>query len=370
MYKGRNPMVMVVLLLAAQLVLCCLPLPIPVEVSGRRVDVDSDATVGEALLAAGIGLRWGNLLDVEGRLLKEGGGGPPLVLLNGHSALLSEKVKPYDKVSVRNGLDVRETLGERAETIYPPPPQLVGKGAFISSKIWEENGLKMRIIGSVSREIVGERILKQPMPTVLEKADRFLDGAVALTFDDGPDPRYTPLILSILREKGVPATFFVIGREAERHPHILREIAASSCEIGNHSYSHNYLGGNSYDRIAEELDRTQQVVLQATGERCRWFRPPGGDSSPYLFQVALQRGYRIALWNVDPWDWKRPKPRSIWRRILTQMRPGAVVVMHDGGGERDGTLQALPTIIDELRVRGYRFVTLDELYESPKQTSN
>lgn len=370
MHKGHNLMGMVVLLLVAQLVLCCLPFPIPVEVNGRRVDVDSDAMVGEALAAAGIELHRGDLLGLEGRLLREGGGGPPLVLLNGHPAPLSKKVKPYDEISVRNGLDVKETLEERAETIYPPPPQLVGRGAFIDIKSWEEGGLKMRVTGSVSHEIVDERVLRQPMPTILKRVDMPLDGAVALTFDDGPDPRYTPLILSILREKGVPATFFVIGREAGRYPHILQEIVASGCEIGNHSYSHAYLGDASYNRIAEELDGTQQIVLQATGKRCRWFRPPGGDSSPYLFQVALQRGYRIALWNVDPWDWERPKPRSIWRRILRQMRPGAVVVMHDGGGKRDGTLRALPTIIDELRARGYRFVTLDELYESPKQISN
>lgn len=187
--------------------------------------------------------------------------------------------------------------------------------------------------------------------------------AVALTFDDGPDPFYTPQILDVLDQFGARATFFVLGSEAERYPHLLRLIAGRGHEVGTHSYAHRNLTRLSGQSVISELARADQVISQAVGTRPRDLRPPYGFVNDTVLDVAGQFGYRIILWTDehDTRDWSRPNSSVIVSRALSRAEKGMIVLLHDSGGNRDQTLKALPAILAQLRERGYQCVTVDEL---------
>lgn len=178
--------------------------------------------------------------------------------------------------------------------------------------------------------------------------------AVALTFDDGPAD-LTPEFLRVLREKGAHATFFQVGRPMAGRAETMRRILAEGHELANHTMDH-----------AEYPSRAQIAAASAriaayTGFTPCLFRPPGGAVNGAVIAAAGSLGMRTVTWDVDPADWTNPGAAAIGSRVLGAVRPGSIVLMHDGGGPRGGTLAALPGIIDALRARGYRLVTVTEL---------
>lgn len=180
---------------------------------------------------------------------------------------------------------------------------------------------------------------------------------VALTFDDGPGP-YTHQILDVLAAKHVHATFCQIGRQVGDYLQTERRIVAEGNSLCNHSWDHIYARTTAAATIPEEIDRTNAAIAGDCGVRPRLMRAPGGLWTPALF-AALRARHMVPLgWAVDPDDWKEPGTATIVSRVLAQVQPGAVILMHDGGGNRDQTVAALATIIDTLRSRGYSFVTL------------
>jgi peptidoglycan/xylan/chitin deacetylase (PgdA/CDA1 family)/spore germination protein YaaH/GT2 family glycosyltransferase len=191
-------------------------------------------------------------------------------------------------------------------------------------------------------------------------------GLVALTFDDGPDPVWTPRILDVLRREHVPGTFFVIGKEAQAHPELLREEIRSGDVIGNHTYSHPDLNTSPAWRTKAEILGAQAVIEGITGRKPTMFRSPygGGDHAargPGSDQLAADLGLHAVSWNVDSGDWLRPGPGIITTRVTHAPPSRAVVLLHDGGGDRAQTLAALPQIIHTLRDSGYLFTTADAL---------
>jgi len=179
---------------------------------------------------------------------------------------------------------------------------------------------------------------------------------VALTFDDGPNPPYTGQILGILARYQVPATFFCVGLQASAHPADIAGMAAAGHGLGNHTWSHPFLPDLTRAQLAEQLDRTDEAVSRAAGGREPGpFRPPYGSRSPDVLRWLDERGSPIVLWDVDPSDWARPGAVVIAGRVLTQARPGTIILMHDGGGDRSQTVAALPLIIEGLLDRGFRF---------------
>jgi peptidoglycan-N-acetylglucosamine deacetylase len=177
---------------------------------------------------------------------------------------------------------------------------------------------------------------------------------VALTFDDGPSP-YTHRVLRILRRFRVPATFFLIGQQVGPFRREARAELRAGEEIGNHSLRHSFLPSRG------DLARTNQVIRRATGFRPCLFRPPGGAVNSRVVGSALSLGMDTITWDVDPRDWSRPGTGAIVSRVLGAVRPGSIVLMHDGGGPRGETVAALPTILRVLRHRGYRFETVSAL---------
>lgn len=185
---------------------------------------------------------------------------------------------------------------------------------------------------------------------------------VALTFDDGPYPRWTERYLAVLRAQDTPATFFLVGQRARRYPEETQAIAAAGHEVGSHSASHTRLAGRPNEEIARDLYRTARDLQQLAGREVRLFRPPYGDYTEAVVEVARALGQATVTWEVDPRDWENPPAEKIAARVLDRVRPGSIVILHEG---RANTLAALPEIIRALRERGYALVTVSQLLLAP-----
>jgi peptidoglycan-N-acetylglucosamine deacetylase len=177
---------------------------------------------------------------------------------------------------------------------------------------------------------------------------------VALTFDDGPS-EYTDDFLAVLREKGVPGTFFEIGQEMPGREEVMRQILAEGDEIGDHTMNHVEFPG--YDQIAGAGAR---IRAYTHFEPCL-FRPPSGGVNSGILATAGSLGMRTIDWDVDPQDWSLPGTEAIYANVVSHARNGSIILMHDGGGPRSETLDALPRVIDALRARGLGFATVSEL---------
>lgn len=180
---------------------------------------------------------------------------------------------------------------------------------------------------------------------------------VILTFDDGPSPQYTPKVLALLRQYGVRATFFEIGQNVARYPAITRRVHAAGHSVQNHTWSHTDLRRMSWTRFRSEVLTTDRVIRAQTGVTPHCLRPPYGGANALTYRRAASLGKKLRLWTVDPADWSRPGTSTIVRRVLSKVRNGSVILLHDGGGNRSQTVAALPTILRTLKARGYTFYT-------------
>lgn len=183
--------------------------------------------------------------------------------------------------------------------------------------------------------------------------------AVALTFDDGPHPDWTPKVLDQLRATRIKATFCVVGREVRRHPALVVRIVREGHSLCNHSWQHDLdLGRRSESQIRADLSRTSGEIQRVVpGTPVAYYRQPGGKWTPQLIKVAKALGMVPLHWDVDPVDWAKPKPAVITSRVGKQVRPGSIILLHDGGGDRSATIAACPYVFESLR-RKYGIVRL------------
>ena len=191
---------------------------------------------------------------------------------------------------------------------------------------------------------------------------------IALTFDDGPDPKWTPMILDILKKYNVKATFFLVGSQAEQYPDLVKRIVDEGHIVGNHTYTHANLAVIPQREVDLELNATQRLIESITGRSTILFRPPyNADSNPTHvdelepLDQAFELGYLVVLENIDPEDWARPGTDVIVDRVKELRRDGSLVLLHDAGGNRQQTVDALPQIIEWLQTRGDQIVPLSEL---------
>jgi peptidoglycan/xylan/chitin deacetylase (PgdA/CDA1 family) len=211
-----------------------------------------------------------------------------------------------------------------------------------------------------------KRLLQREM-TDLQADDRLLYASnthlpqIALTFDDGPHPCYTPQVLAILQKYGVKATFFCVGQSVAAYPDIVKEAYAAGHVIANHSWSHPNMALFSRSRIRSELTRTSEVIEQAIGVRPIFFRPPYGAFSAQVLKQADGLGLTTVIWNIRATDWSKPGVDVIAKRILKRSVHGGIILLHDSGGDRSQTVAALPDIIVGLQQRGFTFVTLEQM---------
>lgn len=191
---------------------------------------------------------------------------------------------------------------------------------------------------------------------------------VAITFDDGPNPLYTPAVLDILAEHGIKATFFMVGRHVEQYPEIARRIVAEGHDIGNHTYSHRSLVPLSPEKVYEEIVRAETIIEEVTGKRPHLFRPPRGVYSQTVRDIAAKRSYTICLWSISSQDWREISSREVTSRVLEHVCGGDILLFHDSGnlvsaqgGYRQNTIRALPIILAGLEERGLTPVSMQEL---------
>jgi peptidoglycan/xylan/chitin deacetylase (PgdA/CDA1 family) len=187
---------------------------------------------------------------------------------------------------------------------------------------------------------------------------------IAMSFDDGPSPTFTPRLLDILKQRGIKVTFFVIGKNVKHSPEIVARAAAEGHEIGNHTWSHPLLTKLSDAQDQQEINETSEAIFKATGKKPLLFRPPYGAINQRVSNLVEQDGMKIVLWSVDPDDWKRPGSEVVEQRILKGAKPGAIIISHD---IRAGTVSAMPATLDALLAKGYKFVTISELIAMKSQ---
>ncbi|HEY3416089.1 MAG TPA: polysaccharide deacetylase family protein [Armatimonadota bacterium] len=181
---------------------------------------------------------------------------------------------------------------------------------------------------------------------------------IALTFDDGPHPKFTPRILALLKQYHAKATFFVVGEMAEKYPDLVRAEIAAGHSVGNHTYHHVNLTKILEGDVATEIKACGEVLQKINGRAPRLFRPPGGDYDQGVAEAAEALGYTIVLWTDDPGDYAQPGDKVIASRILAHIHPGGIILIHDGIQQ---TIDVLPQILTYLQKQGYQFVTIDQM---------
>ena len=187
---------------------------------------------------------------------------------------------------------------------------------------------------------------------------------IAMTFDDGPDPKLTPKLLDLLKARGIKVTFFVVGQNAAEYPEILKRAVAEGHEVANHSWSHPNFGKMSEAGVTNELQKTQDAITQATGVKPKLLRPPYGSITKSERQwIPARFGYKIILWDVDPLDWKYRNAARVEKEILRQTHQGSIILSHD---IHASTVEAMPATLDALAAKGYKFVTVSGLLAMEK----
>jgi peptidoglycan-N-acetylglucosamine deacetylase len=248
-----------------------------------------------------------------------------------------------------------------------------GDGEILHLAAEPTDGIRSVQVDSASGLVRGEQVKSYPSPWVVRRDGRSAH-RVALTFDDGPDGTWTPMILDTLRAYHAPATFFVIGENVERHIPIMRRLVAEGHEFGNHTFTHPNLALTSPFVTRLQLDATERLLEAVTGRRSAFFRPPYfGDAEPtdstelIPVSIASELGYVTAGLHIDSEDWEEPGVQTIvdtvlaQRRAVTSDRSGNVILLHDSGGDRSQTVAALGPLIDSLRAMGDTLVPLSEL---------
>lgn len=244
-----------------------------------------------------------------------------------------------------------------------------GQGEILEITARPQSGVRTIAFDPKRNLITAEHYTQFPSPYMIT---RHGGGArkVALTFDDGPDPQYTPLILDALHQAGAPGTFFIIGVNGELNPDILRREVAQGHEIGNHTFTHPNISSISSTQFQLELSATQRLLASAVGRHSLLFRPPYAvDAEPETIdqirpiEWASDQGYLVVGMQIDPDDWQLPGVDAIVKRTIEQAERGEgnMILLHDAGGDRSQTVAAIPKIVAELRARGFQFVTVSDL---------
>ena len=325
----------------------------------RRVPLaHSDETVTEVLRSARVTPRSGHLRSVRSGAVLPVGSVAPRYTLDGATALAGSPIRQARTLTVDAGTDEIEATVERDGPPIPPPP-----GPAVEYALWHPGvpGRTRLVVGAVSGEVVATEVDPATPPSpVTEKV-------VALTFDDGPWTGTTDF-LHVLRDRGVRATFCMIGRQIPAMVDSVRQVAAAGMTICNHTVDHNmYLDRALPEVVRADINGGRDAISAALGHPPLFYRPPGGTLSPEIVATAQQAGEQVIHWTLDSMDYRHLSADAISDRVVSLVTPGAIVLMHDGGGDRSQTLAALPKIIDRLHALGYVFATPDGIGPAPAQ---
>jgi len=279
----------------------------------------------------------------------------------------SEDPSIWDALSVPRGFKIDNQTHESLEVLKGTDTITdVGDGEIVTVDESRSDG--MRKLAVDAEGYLTAKYVKFPKFPTLYHQGAGGEHQVAVSFDDGPDPQWTPKILDILKGANVKAAFFLVGANAERYPKLVRRIVDDGHEIGNHTYYHPNLALCWPEHIRLELNATQLLLETITGRATTLFRPPyAADTSPAQLseltplQIAEDLNYLVVLESIDPQDWAKPGADIILRRVKQQRRDGSIILLHDAGGDRSQTVEALPRILEWLHIRGDTVVPLSTL---------
>jgi len=340
-------------------------LPVPVTVNGHAYEVKSGTKV-RTFLSAHFNLvsYQGALKADTGQVLDPKGGKLPRIKVDGHVLYAHEQIGRRATITLARGADIIHPTKQKTVTLSPKAA-VKGNGALIGPLHAGKSGTELQTIDTVTGKVLTSKVITPPVDMLLRAyvTTTVKPKVVALTFDDGPHKDYTAAILAILQQEKIPATFFELGNNIKRYPALSKAVVSGGNLVGLHSWDHKDFTKLTAAQIDSQLGRTQTAFKAATGWETSWFRLPYGNSTPQVDGQLVTHGFRLAYWTVDTNDWKRPGPDAIVAAALKGARPGAIILMHDGGGDRSQTVAALPKIIAGLKAQGYGFVTVDGLYK-------
>jgi peptidoglycan/xylan/chitin deacetylase (PgdA/CDA1 family) len=360
--RSRKPALVITLLVVCVLAVAVMFAPIPITIDSASVWVPQGTTVASLISQGRLARTFGDLLSVKGKVLRRGGGGVPTVHVNGEPATATSTVGVGTRLTSVRGTDfIESTKTVTVETTLSP--RFVGHGPALSMVSSGTPSTTKVVVGAVSGKEVSRRLVSsgEAMVVRLTRAHP-KHKEVALTFDDGPWPNSTDAMLGVLKKAHAKATFFMIGRQVKARAALAKRVLAAGMEIGAHSYSHKLLARASLSVITSEIAGGADAIHSVLGITPRWYRPAGGSTNASVYAEAKRIGLHIVEWSVDPHDYTKPGAKTIAKRVLKNVSSGSVVLMHDGGGNRSQTVAALKIVLRTLKKRGYKAVTLSELY--------
>ena len=329
---------------------------VSVRVNGDPVRLGSTrATLAIALARAGIDPHDGVLRSAGTATVLDTLYDPAVVTVDGIAVSMDARLRKHARIVVDNGIDAVEPTAARTLPIPYPNQDKVGQPGWIAGA----EGEAEEVYGTVSGEVISRRVTREPVAAqqVVVPAAVSAGSSVFLTFDDGPDPTWTLRVLDVLRAAGIKATFCMIGRYARAYPDVARRVVAEGHALCNHTDSHASLDRLSAAAVEAEIQNAGNSIQAATGVRPTLFRFPYGRTSATANGVVGRLGLRVLPWNVDPSDYTRPGTDTIIARVAQAVKPGSIILFHDGGGDRSQTVAAITSLITSLRAAGYTFGT-------------
>ena len=339
-----------------------------VIVNGTGVDVSASATLEQIMEDEGISPKAGNLVSVGGNLLEEGGGTAFTATVDGETldegAAASFRASGNESITIGDGTDVVEASHEEEREVQPQlePADSVGAITFVSQ--YGKVGRQKFTVGDVSGETVAGEVIEPVQNVKLESINPRPEGnrkVVAITFDDGPSS-YTQRYLDILSEHGARATFFCLGSQIPGRENLVQAIKAQGSQVCSHTQNHEQLTAIDTDTLRSEIGDAFSAISSAGGGDTTTLRPPYGSLDAQTWVNSGGNFSASVIWNLDSLDWELPGVDTIVSNCTEGIWSGAIILMHDGGGNRDQDLEALPKILEKLQGQGYEFVTLSELF--------
>ncbi|NLG10531.1 MAG: polysaccharide deacetylase family protein [Coriobacteriaceae bacterium] len=337
-------------------------LPINIIVNGVEQTLPAGTTIGDIVDQGLVQVRQkGDLLAVDGSLIEQGKGESYTVTINGElSQANNVRLGNNDTVVFIDALDVEED-SEIVETAIPFSFEKQGAGALACITQVGLDGVSRDKVGKVSGKRSSE--IEEPVNAIVTYYNpQPTEKVMALTFDDGPGPS-TQQILDNLDAVGAKATFFCLGTNADAVPEMVNEMVVRGHQVASHSYWHNNLTSISEAEVLSEWQKSEEAILTASGVKTTVGRAPYGRFGLREWQASKDALSLLVGWNIDSHDWNASDAQEIADEMLNEASPGKIALLHDGGANRSKTAESLQIFLPKLVEQGYRFVTIDELYE-------
>lgn len=344
-------------------------MPVTVTVNGTKAEFAYNTTYSSLHDQGYLVEDNGDFVAVDGTVLTKGGGQTYKVYVNGEQTSVDKRLKKDATITEEKGDNITEdyTIASQDVAWTWDASGSHHSGSLGLTITQGSDGVDCIETGSVS----GRTVKSDTSTAMTPRTCRWYNVTVpsdqkviAITFDDGPSDRYTQQILDVLSENGAVATFFELGQNVERYPSVSKAVVDQGSQVASHSYDHPYyfttIGENS---LKEELRKAQEAIYNATGVTTTTVRAPGGEFDAATWSQTGDYMKTEVYWNVDTQDWEKPGTETIVSNAVSNAKNGRIILMHDGGGNRDQTVAALKEILPQLKAQGYTFVTIDQLSE-------